>query len=264
MANEKSRPTVDELFELLKRTGLPTVLVEGKDDIIFYRRVEEGLSELGLDILPAGNKHAVLQLRDKLYDQPIKKTIIFIVDNDLWVHSGQEIGDARLLTTEGYSIENDIFLDGELWNLLDKNEQSKFEAELKRFIRWYALAVSRQLRGLACEFRAHPTKILEDPEFYEQQLRLLDDEAYPDELYREISSNYQKLLRGKSLFGLLLRQLSGAHRKTKFGAHQLLEIGAARKGSRYDRICALVQAAFSNSGVTPLFCTGPMAESERS
>lgn len=264
MANNKSRPTVDELFELLKRTGLPTVLVEGKDDIIFYRRVEEGLSELGLDVLPAGNKHAVLQLRDKLYDQPIKKTVIFIVDNDLWVHSGQEIDDARLLTTEGYSIENDIFLDGELCGLLDKNERSKFEAELERFIRWYALAVSRQLRGLACEFRTHPTKVLDDPGFYEQQLKLLDDEAYPDELFGEISSNYQSLLRGKSLFGLLLRQLSGAHRRTKFGAHQLLEIGAARKGNRYERICTLVRDAFSDSGAIPHLCTGPMADSEHS
>jgi hypothetical protein len=250
MTSEKPRPTVDELFELLKRTGLPTVLVEGKDDIIFYRRVEEGLSELGIDILPAGNKQAVLQLRDKLNDESIKKPIIFIVDNDLWVHFGDERNDAGVITTDGYSIENDIFSDGELCTLLNKDECPRFEAELERFIRWYALAVSRQLRGVACEFRTHPTKVLEDPGFYEQQLKLLDDEAYPDGLYSEIFSNYQRLLRGKSLFALLLRQLSRAHRKTKFGVYQLMEIGAARKGRKYDRICALVRDVFSNSSVT--------------
>ncbi|MGS1117732.1 DUF4435 domain-containing protein [Castellaniella sp. UC4442_H9] len=262
MASEKPRPTVDELFELLKRSGLPTILVEGKDDIIFYRNVEQGLSKLGLDVLPAGNKDAVLKLLYKLHEQHVKNPIIFIVDNDLWVHSGKDVNDARLITTEGYSVENDIFSDGDLCALLNERELVTFQAELQRFIRWYALAVSRQLRGIPCEFRTHPKKVLESPEFCEQQLKLFDGETYPADLYNEITSNYQRLLRGKSLFGLLLRQLSGAHRKTKFGVHQLMEFGASRKGEKYDRICTLVREAFSKSKVNPISSGAAVTESD--
>lgn len=36
----KAQPTVDELVALLKRTALPTVICEGSDDLIVYRRLE--------------------------------------------------------------------------------------------------------------------------------------------------------------------------------------------------------------------------------
>ena len=34
---------INELFATLKNSSIPTVLVEGNDDMIFYRRVEEEL-----------------------------------------------------------------------------------------------------------------------------------------------------------------------------------------------------------------------------
>ena len=249
MSNNKPRATVEELFELLKRTELPTVLVEGKDDIIFYRRIEENLSEVGVDILPAGNKHAVLQLRDMLSGEAVKNTIVFIVDNDLWVHTESANDAEELITSEGYSVENDIFSDGELCELMSAEERATFDVELERFVRWYALAVSRQLRGLDCEFRTHPTKVLDESEFYEQQLKLFENETYPDGLYSEIVAHYPRLLRGKSLFALLQRQLSKGRRRTKFGTHQLMEIGAARKGEKFERICNLVRTVFVDPNV---------------
>lgn len=66
MSSSKPRPSVDELFALLKKTTIPTILVEGKDDIIIYRRIEDDLDDIGVDMLPAGNKGSVLELREKI------------------------------------------------------------------------------------------------------------------------------------------------------------------------------------------------------
>jgi len=238
MEDSKARPTVDELFELLKRSSLPTVLVEGKDDIIFYRKIEESLQELGVDMLPAGNKDAVLKLRERILQSPISAPIIFVVDKDLWVHEddGKLADYPGVITTEGYSIENDLFIDGDLESLLSAEELDRFRAELERFSKWYALAVKRHLSDGVSGFRVHPGKVLDDEEFYELQTRLKEDEVYPDDLYELVRTSYSRYLRGKSLFALLLRELSARRREVKFSGKQLMAFGASRKGQNFIRL----------------------------
>lgn len=251
MHSGKARPTVDELFELLKRTNLPTVLVEGKDDIIFYRRIEEDLKEYGIDMLPAGNKDAVLDLYKKLKEVHISSPIIFVVDNDLWVHCTPfdyaEFAD--IITTDGYSIENDLYSDGDLENLLGSIERSKFFTELQKFAKWYALSVRRRLSGADSAFRTHPRKILEDDDFFQSEMKLDQYESYPDQFLEEIINNYKRILRGKSLFQLLLRQLSSTNRPVKFSAKQLMEIGASRRGKNFQKIRDSIKQSleFSNT-----------------
>lgn len=251
--SEKARPTVDEIFELLKRTSLPTVLVEGKDDIIFYRSVEHELRDLDVDMLPAGNKGAVLEIRQKIKAEAISAPIVFVVDNDLWVYPivtrPEDLDD--IITTTGYSIENDLFVDGELESLLKPEEIADFKIELKQFVRWYALAIHRSLNGQPSSFRLSPGKVLDDEDFYKIETALQVGEAYPEALFEKIQSNYGCLLRGKSLFALLLRQLSAKKRHVKFGGKQLMEIGASRKGSHFRKIQASVRKAFEQALDTP-------------
>lgn len=245
MTESKSRPTVDELFEILKRTSLPTVLVEGKHDIIFYRKIEDDLREFGIDMLPAGNKDAVLRLHEKIKQTPIKSPTIFIVDNDLWVHKPPENAKdiESIITTNGYSIENDLYIDGELEDLLSPDEMTKFKDEVNKFTKWYALSIWKALNGTNTSFRTHPGKILDDDDFYKEGLTLQPNEDYPDQLFEKIICDYKKILRGKSLFALLTRQLSGKNRKTKFGNMHLMEFGASKKGANYCRICESIRTS---------------------
>ncbi len=242
MCSDKSRPTVDELYELLKRTSLPTVLVEGKDDIIFYRKIEEELNEYGVDMLPAGNKDAVLKLRKKILEYPISAPVVFVVDKDLWVHAfppDEELDD--VITTEGYSIENDLFVDGDLESLLDAKELARYRADLEKFVRWYALAVYRHFNHVVSGFRTHPGKVLDDAKFYVAGTSLTPGEQYPDELYETIVDSYSLYLRGKSLFALILRELSATRRDTKFSGKQLMAFGASRKGRNFQRLYAAIK-----------------------
>ncbi|MDR7057751.1 hypothetical protein J2W70_005152 [Pseudomonas koreensis] len=249
MSSEKPRPTVNEIFELLKRSYIPTVLVEGKNDIIFYRKVEEDLQDYGVDMLPAGNKGAVLELYEKIKNEPTPAPVVFVVDNDLWVH-GHFDGDQRpdgVITTRGYSIENDMYEDGELEILLNRDERDHFTGSLSKFVNWYALAVYRKINGGASTFRTHPGKILDDNIYYDSEIVLAKGEQYPDAFKKSILEKYSSVLRGKSLFALLLRQLSAKRREVKFGAMQLMELGAARKGANYQRLSLEIRAALDKS-----------------
>lgn len=256
MSKEKAYPTVDELFETLKRSSIPTVLVEGKDDIIFYRAVEQELADYGVDMLPAGNKYSVMEIRRRLQETPVSAAVVFVVDNDLWVHTPPPPGvhDDGLVCSGGYSVENDLYSDGELENLLSPNELAIFKSELAQFLKWYALAVSRHLRGeTENSFRTHPGKLLDDPAHFNEQLLLQEREEYPEAFLTEISGKYHLILRGKSLFALLLRRLSDRNRKIKFSGKQLMAIGAARKGENYSRIKNGIVKALENQGVTACY-----------
>lgn len=245
MATEKPRPTTDELFQLLKRTSLPTVLVEGVDDIIFYRKIEEELSHINVDVLPAGNKDAVLELMERLESEATSKSFAFVVDKDLWVHGIPEefAGKEKLITTEGYSIENDLFSDGNLVALLSSKEAQDFWEDITRFLNWYALAISRVLNGRSGAFRTHPGKVLDDLEFFEESLQLEDGEEYPENLRSDIELEYQRLLRGKSLLSILHRQLSKSGRDVKFSGKQLMAFGGSQKGANFERLRELISQA---------------------
>lgn len=243
---------INELFATLKNSSIPTVLVEGKNDMIFYRRIEEELSDIKIDILPVGNKEKVLKLREKIISENLSLPIAFVVDKDLWINYGVPTEYQHdVITTSGYSIENDMFLDGELLDLLEKDEKEIFNTELEKFIRWYALAVDRNknsrcvIENNEYSYRHHPQKVL-DENFLAGELALVEGEIYPEELYVSILNEYGMKLRGKSLFQLLTRQLSGQHRKNnKFGFNQLMEIGAARKGNNYQRLLNMLREKFN-------------------
>ncbi|WOI35025.1 DUF4435 domain-containing protein [Tritonibacter scottomollicae] len=236
MANGALHPTVDELFQLLKRTSLPTVLVEGSDDIIFYRKIEEDLSHLGLDVLPAGNKDSVLRLRQMLSGAS-NVTFAFVVDKDLWVHTPHtDHFDNNLVQTNGYSIENDLFIDGELEDFMGPEEMALFNVDIQKFLDWYALVVSRVLRGKSGSFRTHPNKVLDDESFYIEESSLLEGETYPNTLRQELGGDFRRLVRGKSLMAILHRQLSRKGRDVKFSTRQLITIGGSRRGENFNRL----------------------------
>jgi hypothetical protein len=247
MDSARRRPTVEELFELLKRTTLPTILVEGKDDIIFYRKIEEALSNYHVDVLPAGNKQSVLKLMELLKGYQSAAQFVYVVDKDLWVHQAPEglEAEVNLITTDGYSIENDLFWDGELEGLLHKGERAIFMAEIEKFCEWYALAVQRTLSGEEGSFRTHPGKILDDPDFFKSATERKEGESAPTELYQLLTANYKTLLRGKSLIAILHRQLCKDGRDVKFSGKQLMAFGGARQGEKFHRLKSLIEKAFA-------------------
>lgn len=233
MANPRTpnEITVNEVIALLKKTSLPTLIVEGSDDMIVYRRFEDSLAHIGVSVLPVGGRTKVLEVFERRAEIPTSVRTMFIADQDTWVNSGipSAFSDPSLLFTCGYSIENDIYRDGELWNLLQTHERRSFENEVESFVEWYALAVTRHLIGIPQAISLHPDHVL-NPIHRPALLALHPAESYPTAFKQEIMQDYGRLLRGKSLLSLLLKHTNAKGRGVRHSDSGLFEMVAVRPG----------------------------------
>lgn len=235
--NKKIDISVEELIGTLKNTSLPTIIVEGKDDLIVYRTIEEQLSYLDVSILPVGGREKALQIFERLNELPKNSRILFIVDKDCWVFTNipKEYQSEKIITTDGYSIENDIFVDGELENLLRGEERDKFNTELDDLIKWFSIAISRNLNGITTEIKHHPNHVL-NPDYYSNLIQLDPTESFPNDLYKDLKNEFKKKLRGKTLLNLLIRNTNYKGREPKHTDNALLESVAIRPGFLINKI----------------------------
>ncbi|MDT0357832.1 DUF4435 domain-containing protein [Herbaspirillum huttiense F1] len=234
--------TIDEIISTINRSNLPTVLIEGKDDAIVYRKLEEDCADLNLSIFPAGGRNKVLQVFDRRNELKNPDLIAYIVDRDYWIYSTvpAEYICERLVVTAGYSIENEVIVDGEVLMMMTPDERERFYDELRKFIKWYSLALHRNLSGdKQVKYDLHPDQIL--------KLDLANNnhaEIYPEDLHNLLTENYLTHLRGKSLLALMLRQLSYARRQSRHNDKQIMETVKARPGPAIAKIFSDVSRIF--------------------
>lgn len=244
--NTKAEPDVDEIIATLQRTGLPTILVEGADDMIVYRRLEERLGYLGASVLPAGGRLKVLEIFRRRMEIPAKVKLAFVVDQDIWVNTGipADYQHPHLIFTSGYSIENDVFVDGNLIDLLSSQESSRFRVELSEFVKWYSLALRRHLSDPTKPIALHPDHVL-DPARRAALIAMPVGEQYPETLRVQIQADFQRLLRGKSLMALLVRNTNYKGRQPRHSEKALLEMVAVRPGALLNRVSNSVATVIS-------------------
>ena len=246
MADDKN-PTVDEILALLSKTSLPTVIIEGKDDVVIYRKLEDIFLDKGLSIMPVGGRDKVLQIFEKISEIKLKAKVIFIADKDLWVISGipQEYQSAILIFTEGYSVENDVFEDCNVEHAMSQDERAAFSDDINRFIPWYSLNVARALNGLQhFDLKQFPDVILDDPVRYAEQTSLRDNESFPEQINQLLESRHSKYLRGKSLMHIAMRQLNKKGRAARLNTSSILGLAPALPGNNLRRIFSAVEASF--------------------
>ncbi|WP_175692724.1 hypothetical protein [Burkholderia ambifaria] len=233
----KPVPTVDELISTIKHSSLPTVVLEGDDDVIALRCMEEEYYDIGLSVLPAGGRNNVLKIFDRR-SEFATQAVAFVADKDTWVMSSipDQYVDDDLIFTSGYSIENDVYVDGDVERLMSLPERQRFKAELEVFARWYALAVNRCLNNTGEEYKLHPNAILDDAVEREKRMALEADEVYPEELRESLLGNYRQIIRGKSLMALLIRHLSYRGRVVHHNHLQIIEQVGCQRGPLIDRI----------------------------
>lgn len=236
--------TIGEHIASLKRSFIPTVVVEGSDDIVVYRYIEEIYGPINISVLPVGGRDAVLAIYAAKAE--IGNHVFFIADRDTWCVTSVPAcyEDKSLVFTDGYSIENDVILDGDIPKLFRRDEKQKFEKELDDFLEWYALALSRHLQAEEEAIKSHPNAILDNAAQRASMLELRPSEVYPDDLKLRLKADPFRLVRGKSLFALIIRQLSRKGRKPKQHHLSLMETVAAAPGPRINKIFKGVEAYF--------------------
>ncbi|WP_179953190.1 DUF4435 domain-containing protein [Desulfobotulus mexicanus] len=240
--------SVDEIMATLRHSSLPTLIVEGGDDVIVYREIENRLSHMGISVFPAHGRPNVLELFRRRNELSATLKLAFVADRDTWVHTGipREYSQNCLIFTHGYSIENDVYVDGRLWKLLGKKE--RFCHELAEILDWYALALSRHLSDQTLSISDHVNAILDcSHEKKEERLRLTEGEAWPHALRTLLWKKYFFLLRGKTLMALLIRNLKG--QKIPYNDKALLHSVSIRPGKFLKKISSDVERCFETMGV---------------
>ncbi|MFO1103735.1 MAG: DUF4435 domain-containing protein [Methylocystis sp.] len=239
--------SLDEHIEMLKRSKLPTVVTEGSDDYLFFRRIEESLSHYGVSLLPVGGRQMVIDLFRRRKELG-RNDIVFFADLDMWVYSGvpTEYNHRKLLFTDGYSIENDIYRDGNLEQLLYEEEKRKFKHELCSIIGWFSFCIAKFSKGEEVKIAVHPNRILDSSGCVCDEFCRDSGFTGPAEpFYAETLANYKKLLRGKTLLQLLIRHLSYSSRAVKHSKVQLIEYATAGKGTHYCEVHSKIEEFFA-------------------
>ncbi len=225
----KAPLSVDEIVGVLKRSSLPTLLVEGDDDIIVWRWMQEQFSALNISVLQCGGREQLIEVFRRRSEFSSTR-VSFVADSDVWFFKGVPLSLRGINFTKGYSIENDLVEDAELINLLDSQERGKFHSLLNEIAPWFASQIELAIANSPIKIDIHinelcpPDSSCIDPKFA-HHLPL-------DPLLQSfISSQWMLAFRGKLLWQALVRFLSRPRRQSKYSYINLLEIASSlRRG----------------------------------
>lgn len=239
---------INEIISTLSRSSLPTVIIEGIDDVVVYRVLEDIFYDIGISVLPVHGRKNVLELFDRINEIKNNNKVAFIADKDLWVISGipDQYTSNQLIFTDGYSIENDIFKDCNIKNVMRRVEIRKFEEEVDKYVHWYALTVKRTLDNTpGTSMSTYPGLLFDNPIEYSSQIKLRETEAYPHDILETITSDIEKYIRGKSLMQIAARQLNCKGRDIKIDPKVFLGIAPSKPGPLLTDIFDKVGSIFS-------------------
>ena len=201
--------TVDEWVTTLRHSSLPTVIVEGVDDMRIYRWVQERVGNHIAFVQPVGGRNNLLSIY-KRRNEFAHLPVAFVADQDLWLFSGIPPDYPNIIWTEGYSIENDLYASASLESLLDADQAREHRQVLDSIIEWFSFEVEEHLAGREARVDMHCNRVVPPGKTrMDEGLRQSRRFRTPnEELHHQIKAAYQLQLRGKSLFEVLVRFLN--------------------------------------------------------
>ncbi len=241
--------TVNEIVSTLTHSSLPTIFVEGKDDIIVYRQFEKIFGARKVDFFRCNGRATLLEIF-KRKDEFAHLNTHFIADKDMWVFVGIPAEYQDVFFTQGYSIENDLFFDGQYLvnGLLDSDEIILKDEILHNVIQWFASEVELYINGSVQDNHFSEVSLLngnvmgfKDACFTQTFLNQRNIAILPNStLITDIQENYISKLRGKFLFQIY-RKVFEKHRKalntkaTVYSTAQLFDL-CLREGIKSENL----------------------------
>ena len=217
-------PTVDELVETIKRSSLPTILVEGTDDVMIYRWMQGQLGFAQGDFLFCGGRNALLELFQRRLEFAGKK-VVFVADRDMWLYSAVPAEYAGVIFTEGYSIENDVYSHSDIERLLEVNEAAEHRLLVEAIGQWFAFEVEEYRAGRPFIVDTGVGDIVR-PGTTDMHPTFVAKRGYhppSTATHQEVMSDYPRNIRGKQLFQMLLRFVSASGRPATHSKAALIE-----------------------------------------
>ncbi|ANS74554.1 hypothetical protein AWM70_08125 [Paenibacillus yonginensis] len=221
------RPTADEIVSLLKRSSLPSIIVEGDDDVLIYRYIEDKIGTFNASILPCGGRKALLNIFSRRAEFNNLKTV-FLADQDMWLFTTIPQELSSIVWTTGYSIENDLYASSLVLfeQLLTKQEKEEMITIVNEISKWFAFEVELYRDQKEINIDCHINELLSQDKrsLSETFLKRRNFVEPSKETLAEVLENYDLKIRGKILFDLLLYFLNAPKRKSKYSRDNLIEI----------------------------------------
>lgn len=233
--------TVDEIVAMLRRSSIPTILVEGPDDIIVYRWFKKHVKPLYATAQQCYGRNNLLEIYARKDEFPHIKTV-FLADKDMYLFIGVPKEFAEIVWTTGYSIENDIYAgSSRLDDLLDDEERENYTQLMNDIIEWFAFEVEEHKSGRESkvDIKRLYSQAVNDDETYIKINYNSDKTCFKGSLIlrknfkqvaprliAEIKDDYRLKVRGKIIFELLTLYFNAPKRPVKHKSQALYEIGA--------------------------------------
>jgi hypothetical protein len=210
-------------------------LVEGREDMLIYRKIEKHLSLQNVNFFPCEGRENLLKIYEKRAEFTHQK-VLFIADKDMYVFSNIPSEYNDIIFTNGYCIENDLYTDGKerLDNLLFSEELIFKQYLIQNIVKWFAFEVEKYQNGNATNNQFGTTSILK-PNMCEVGKSTLNESFLESHsfvpasasLTKKIQENYAVLLRGKYIFQVYLkifRDFRSGKDETTYSDAQLFDI----------------------------------------
>lgn len=233
--------TVDEGVAVLKNTSLPTLIVEGRSDMLFYRNIEQLCLDSEIDILPVGSRQTLIKLYERRAEFSASN-VAFLADSDLFCVSEYPASLTGIIFTKGYSIENDILSGGKAFRTINKRNKKQWNDLLEELSRWFASLAHRKMIGEQVEYADHPNQVVD---FQTIKLRkkaamsLIQDEQLSSKV-KLIRQSPIFFLRGHTLLNALGHFLALKNTEPKCSKDMLLHIDVVAWDSN-STLCELIQ-----------------------
>ena len=244
----KSLPTVEELISYLSRSSLNTLVVEGDDDVIYLRSIENHIDDI--NALPAGGKSCVLQIFDR--KDELRPTTLFLVDSDEWA-----VGDIpnniaeceEIFITNGYSLENDLIRDSNVIELLSAAERLTLREILNIVDDLMASAIGRP-RAERFDFgkRLSSTFSFETRELTAAAQHYCAANEADERVMQLVKADPAKFYRGKTLLQILSRIFSERQNGRKIEVYSVLETAWTNPTGYVATIAQNIKSRLENSG----------------
>jgi hypothetical protein len=217
--------TEDEILSYLSRTELPTLLVEGSQDAIVFRWLENELGIINGSILPCHGRGVLLSIYEKR-DRFKHGRLAWLADRDMWCFSTVPEIYSTVIFTAGYSIENDLYAGSRLESLLEPSERQIHTILLSLVCKWFAFELEEYCAGRSHKVATNIKEIvnherLEISRAFSQKRGFKEPS---EESVKLVLDDYQLKLRGKTLVQVLETVLTRPGRVAKFRSSQIVEL----------------------------------------
>lgn len=248
-------PTVDEIVATLARSSEPTVLVEGRQDMSALRKIEDLVA--GSTIMPCGNKTAILSLLERRLEFA-NVPCAFLVDLDFWYYDGipdKYEENLYLVTTSGYSIENDLLFQSRIFEFYDDDDMKKYDRVLDELNRWWAFVLLKRDQGVEMSVKHGIRGIVGDPANPCLQEEFISDALNPfvepsDERLRSSRECLEMGIRGHQyaeLHKFMLVEKGKSYKSLAGGLYAM--VGILGDSPHLSRVVSSIKEVFQRQGL---------------